>query len=835
MNLINRFFKSFKDETTKVAQTQKKDVNSKSEIANDLLDKIMDEAFSTNNNYYFVSPSNCLAYEELKSKSDEFLIEFIHVAVHRLILNLKSNQYGREARFIKALLGKLFRKKLPYSMEDLEKIALELGKYRNALSFFPANSFLNKIKILKAKEPLSEKLINAIKALQFEREYIHSPLIAEQRNINNLIDRMIMEEKNGLQVKFDNDEFGEVLNSFFNNLGEADSMKWASLVNHFAGKLSQSKPTLAWYKQTQSLLKDIGEKAVLEKFIEWIELAGTLYNKGVKASNPRIMSEINEHFVRNIVWAAGIINEDKLTDAVEDLGLECMKKVKNYGQISRRIGNACLICFAKLPFNVGIQRLTKFRSKTKYPSIKSIIANRIKEVAKREGKMADEIEELGVSNFGLNAGHQIIKLLGNYKAVVTIDSLTKVNLLWEKSDGKMQKTIPTVIKEDFKVELNEIKRAIKDIKTALPAQRDRIERFFLKQRTWEYKDWFDNYIAHPLVGYLGKKLIWFFEKDEQKAIAIYDANKWVNSKGEICDWIDESTKVQLWHPIGFSPQFISDWRNYLVNSQIQQPLKQAFREIYIITDAELNTRSYSNRFAAHILRQFQFTSLCKLRGWHYTLQGAWDSHNTPGKILEDWNIRVEFWVEADHQGDTAATGIFEYVFSDQVRFYEGERQLNMDEVPALVFSELMREVDMFVGVSSIGNDENWTDTGNDRYHNYWRAYSQQELTQTANTRKEILKGLIPRLKIGGQCSFSDRHLIVKGDLRTYKIHLGSGNILMEPNDQYLCIVADRSSRKTNKVFLPFEGDQMLSIILSKAFLLAEDKKITDPTIIRQIR
>jgi hypothetical protein len=37
------------------------------------------------------------------------------------------------------------------------------------------------------------------------------------------------------------------------------------------------------------------------------------------------------------------------------------------------------------------------------------------------------------------------------------------------------------------------------------------------------------------------------------------------------------------------------------------------------------------------------------------------------------------------------------------------------------------------------------------------------------------------------------------------------------------------------VFLPFEGDATLSIILSKAFLLAQDTKITDPTILRQIK
>jgi hypothetical protein len=85
---------------------------------------------------------------------------------------------------------------------------------------------------------------------------------------------------------------------------------------------------------------------------------------------------------------------------------------------------------------------------------------------------------------------------------------------------------------------------------------------------------------------------------------------------------------------------------------------------------------------------------------------------------------------------------------------------------------------------------------------------------------------------------SDKFLIVRGQLRTYKIHLGSGNILMEPNDQYLCIVPDRSAgsaKAGEKLFLPFEGDNTLSVILSKAFLLAEDTKIKDESIMRQIK
>jgi hypothetical protein len=75
---------------------------------------------------------------------------------------------------------------------------------------------------------------------------------------------------------------------------------------------------------------------------------------------------------------------------------------------------------------------------------------------------------------------------------------------------------------------------------------------------------------------------------------------------------------------------------------------------------------------------------------------------------------------------------------------------------------------------------------------------------------------------------------VQGKLRAYKIHLGSGNILMEPNDKYLCIVRNQTKEEPSRLFLPFEGDERLSLILSKAILLADDVNIKDATILSQI-
>jgi len=148
----------------------------------------------------------------------------------------------------------------------------------------------------------------------------------------------------------------------------------------------------------------------------------------------------------------------------------------------------------------------------------------------------------------------------------------------------------------------------------------------------------------------------------------------------------------------------------------------------------------------------------------------------------------------------------------------------------------MREVDLFVSVASVGNDPNWVDGGPGGHHrNYWRSYSFGDLNSSAETRREVLVRLLPKLKIAKQCSLDKKFLVVKGALRTYKIHLGSGNILMQPKDEYLCIVSKPGGSAADNLRLPFEGDRTLSLILSKAFLLAEDGKIEDATIVNQIK
>src|SRR5205085_129334 len=90
-------------------------------------------------------------------------------------------------------------------------------------------------------------------------------------------------------------------------------------------------------------------------------------------------------------------------------------------------------------------------------------------------------------------------------------------------------------------------------------------------------------------------------------------------------------------------------------------------------DAERRTRTYSNRFAAHILRQHQFNALCAARGWKNQLRLMVDATYPPAiRHLPRYNLRAEYWVEGagtEYGTDTNETGTYLYVSTDQVRFY----------------------------------------------------------------------------------------------------------------------------------------------------------------------
>lgn len=637
---------------------------------------------------------------------------------------------------------------------------------------------------------------------------------------------------------------------------ESDRDRWATFLAHCETAKSSS-PSKTFLKKAKTHIEAIGEASYVEVMGDVVDSVGTAYSELVAPARapdypyePTLVDPAHADLLRGLVWSTSLVDSKSLLAAVAGAADRCFQKVRNVGPRSTKIGNACLWGFSHSESLEAVAQLNRLLGRVKHASVRKQIERSLNAAAEHHGLSRSDLEDMAVPNCGLTEVGAVRQSFGDYTATLSIASTSSTKTEWQTPAGKTQKTVPKAVKEEFAAELKAFKANDKLLKQTLTGQRDRLESFYLANKTWTYAAWRERVADHPLMGWLARRLIWNFQSGKTCGSAIQDGDRLVTAAGENLDEPGADDTVTLWHPIDDSAEGIQQWREWMLEHEITQPFKQAYREVYLLTDAERNTETYSNRFAAHVIKQHQFRALCQARGWNYDLMGQWDSHNTPEKVLPAYNLRAEFWVE-DAAGEQASEmGVFLYLATDQVRFYECDAEayardrwrirrdinpLPLDQIPPIVLSEIMRDVDLFVGVASVGNDPNWNDGGPEgRYREYWYDSSFGDLSATAQTRREILERLVPRLKIADRCSFDEKFLIVRGDRRTYKIHLGSSNILMEPNDQYLCIVPGRGAGPGDKVFLPFEGDQRLAVILSKAMMLAEDTKIKDPTILSQI-
>ncbi|HVK39022.1 MAG TPA: DUF4132 domain-containing protein [Candidatus Kapabacteria bacterium] len=605
---------------------------------------------------------------------------------------------------------------------------------------------------------------------------------------------------------------------------------WAGLVEH-AFAATSTTPTAKWSKEARARLSAVSEGDVAERLERWLRSLGS--------TPASVTREENYQFLKGLLWYATLIDDKGLGRAICEAGSACYRKIPGVGARSIRAGNAAIYALGQLPGLEAVAQLAKLRRTTNNLQAHRQIEKAMERAAAARGMSTRDLEEIAVPTFGLDEQGIRQETLGEFTAELRIVG-SNVTLEWIGANGRRAKSPPAAVKREHADEVKELKQIEKEIAKVMLAHRDRIERLLLEERSWQPADWRERYLEHPFIGVMARRLIWSLTIDGVTIPAIWHDGSMVDVEGRRVARLEEATSVRLWHPIESDAAGVLAWRVWLETHEVLQPFKQAHREIYLLTDAERATGTYSNRFAAHILRQHQFNALCKTRGWRNALQGWFDSGNTCATLeLPGGALSASFWVEAViDEAHATESGISLYVATDQVRFIDEHYQpVLLERIPPLLFSEAMRDVDLFVGVASVGNDERWQDGGPDgRYATYWQSYAFGELGESARTRRDVLSRLVPRLKIADRLDLEETFLRVRGDLRVYRIHLGSGNILMEPNSQYLCIVPDKSRRAAERgtLFLPMEGDTVLSTILSKAFLLAADREITDPTITRQI-
>ncbi|MGW6536034.1 DUF4132 domain-containing protein [Streptomyces sp. NPDC055051] len=648
----------------------------------------------------------------------------------------------------------------------------------------------------------------------------------------------------------------------------------AAFLGHCA-LLDRPRATRVWRKRAAGLLAGAERGAeVVRRLLEGIAAQS---EHRVHDLNPfgmglaSLAGDANTSLVRGLLWAAPELREEWVVPLVGAVALNAGTGLGGSGGMCRSqpIATAAVAVLGELPADraeQAVAELGRLPRRVVNRTVVKGIARAREAVSARAGVTASMLRERAVPALGLDGRGSREVALGAYTAELAVRRPGTALLSFRGPEGRLLKTAPKEVREARAEELKELRAGLRKLSALLTEERGRLEEHLAAGTTWPAEDWQRYYADHPVTGAVARALVWEVRGGDGDGDGRWTAGLPERAGGGWALAAADGTarpvaagdRLRLWHPLRAGDEEVAEWRAALLDREERQPFKQVFREVYPLTPAERETASYSNRFAGHVLRYGQARALMTGRGWagrHLGYFSEGDSSElvkelpAPGELpaAEGTRWRARFFVDLVDPG-AYSDGAAVLCSTDQVRFERragsaGPRaweEAPLEEVPALVLSEALRDVDLFVGVASVGADPDWRDRGADRaYGDYWMRWGFGELGEGARVRRETLARLLPRIRIADRLELTDRFLRVRGELGAYRIHLGSGNVLMEPSDAYLCVVVDRSreaGRAAGKVFLPFEEDGgMLSVILSKAFLLAADDRITDPSITAQLR
>jgi hypothetical protein len=747
------------------------------------------------------------ALDRLKGAPPEAAVEFVLVGLR--LLRDGGNDWAMHA--LNSVLGGVLRRKLPFTedrvVELIELVSVEHQEY----PFYG---------VLKAAEsvPLTDRIAEALRRLRpCITEYLGG---SQARDLRARIDNLLTGEAPHTSLAVQ----GAWSQVVFQEISESPQRAvWERIFCH-AAELKSSEAPKKWRAAAQGLVEELGREAFLETAAHWLALGVSPNRTGVQISSGEA------EFQAGFLWFLADRADERFPSLLARFAEAALKKIPMLGAVSQKVGNACINVLAELPGLGPVSQLSRLGQRVKYDTAQRLIDKAFTRAANRAGVSREQLEEISVPACGLGSDGMLTRRFGDYSVRISIEDTTSAAIEWSDAQGKILSSTPAYVKEHQSEEWKELQRSAMDLEKLLMAHRARIERLLLTQRSLSIETLTTCYLQHPLLADMARRLIWQFDSRPgiwHKGRVIDDAERPIDLSAE--------KSVRLWHPISSPIETILHWRCWLEDHAIRQPFKQAHREVYLVTDAERQTGAYSNRFAGHVLRQHVFAALCEQRGWTYRLMGQWDSHNTPTLELPQFGLQVQYEVDFPRD-ESEVSGHYVYLLirTGSVRFISGPAPRSLESVPPVVFSEVMRDIDLFTGISSIGSDAAWGQQDPMPLRDYWNAFSFGELSEMAQNRKSVLERLLPQLPIRDRCKLDGGFLVVRGDRTTYRIHLGSANVLMEPGSRYLCIVQGAATKASpHSLPLPFEGDHTLSLILSKAFLLADDRKIKDQSILRQ--
>ena len=409
--------------------------------------------------------------------------------------------------------------------------------------------------------------------------------------------------------------------------------------------------------------------------------------------------------------------------------------------------------------------------------------------------------------------------IGEYTARILVDADGKSELaLYKGAGGKAIKSVPAALKKDEAfLEVKEFAAKLKDQYKRCAAM---FERAMEEEDAYSYEELCGLRRNPVTAGILGR-LVFVGQNTESGSAAGTPEELKAAEPGRIVGTLEElaaadpaigpETGLLVAHPVTLSRLgALAGYQRLFFEKQradgTRQPFKQVFREFYPKLEEEKDA-SDSRLFAGYQIQPKKTVAALRGRRW------VADYDEGLQKIFFRQDIAATIYALADwfSPADTESPTL------EYVSFYDRKtgKQKKLSEVPDILYSEVMRDVDLAVSVAHVGGVDPET------------SHSTIEMRRVIFEFNMELFGLT-------NVTFEGTHAFIKGTLNSYNIQLGSGVIHKESGG--MVNILPVHSQQRGKIFLPFiDEDPKTAEILSKILLLAEDNKIKDPYILQQLR
>ena len=500
-----------------------------------------------------------------------------------------------------------------------------------------------------------------------------------------------------------------------------------------------------------------------------------------KVSLEALMQEIDAKRNKDLLMSIGLLPLAKGKAKRERELLERYQFIRKFQKESRQFGaqrrasegRAAEIALRNLSVNAGFTDVTRL-------------------VLRMEGKLT----EMSSAYFDWQRVDEI-------ELMVSVDEWGKSSLKCRK-DGKLLKSVPAKYKKNETVQkFQEVHKKLKEqySRTKLMMEQAMEDRTVFE--VWELRELGANPVVRPIVEFLVVRIAG--DTDVFRMGFLTDEGL-VDALGNVLS-VEPEEQVWIAHP--FDLYQSGQWHEYqkvLFERQIRQAFKQVFRELYLKLDEE-SELCESRMFSGNQIQPQKTVGALRSRRW------VADYEDGLQKVYYKENIVACIYAMADWftPSDAEAPTLEWVVFSNRKT---GER-MRIWEIPDVIYSEVMRDVDLAVSVAHVGGVDPET------------SHS------TVEMRKVIVECNLGLFKLKN-VRIEGNHAVIDGKLGQYSVHLGSG-VVHQIGSSMLFVVPVHSQHR-GRMFLPFvDDDPKTAEILSKILLFAEDTKIKDPNILAQIR